>query len=563
MPESRSDTAAPHPASSATTVRESIRAVMANRGLRLLVLSTGTTSIGKWGFGVALSVYAYRTGGATLVGVVLLLQALPSVMAAPVLAWLGDRHSRERVLLVTNAGRTALLAGAAATMWVHAPAVAVFCFAVLYSVVSTANQPARAALIPVLSRIPREASSANAVLSSLDNVGFLIGAGLGGVMVAATSTQAVVAGCAVAYLFSLWMIVALPHDARGASRRTKLGLAHEVASGFQTVSGQEQLRLLVLLLASLSVTGGLANVLVVVTAIGLLHAGAAGVGYLSAAYAAGGVLAGAAAIALLERSVPVAAVLVGACALCLPLVVVGIAPVTATALVAWAAVGLCYALVKGTALTLLQRLTEDRVLSRVLGVLETAFVAGVGIGAIVAPALVSGLGTKGALIASGLFLPLVALLSRRPLRKLEAGAPVPGQSFQLLRANPIFAPMSIGVTESLTRALRELTFPAGQVVIHQGDPGDLWFLIAEGEVEVVKDGVFQARLRKGDGFGEIALLRDVPRTATVRTVAPSRLLALDRDRFLTAVTGLRESHEAAEEIATNYLNSTVPSPAVE
>jgi hypothetical protein len=257
----------------------------------------------------------------------------------------------------------------------------------------------------------------------------------------------------------------------------------------------------------------------------------------------------------LERSIPVAAVLVGACALCLPLVIVGIVPLPATALIAWAAIGLGYALVKGTALTLLQRLTEDRVLSRVLGVLETTFVAGIGIGAIVAPALVSALGTKGALIASGVFLPVIALLSGRSLRNLEAGAPVPGQSFQLLRGNPIFAPMPIGVTESLTRALRDIDVPAGHVVIHQGEPGDLWFLIADGEVEVVKDGVFQTRLGKGEGFGEIALLRDVPRTATVRTVAPTRLLALDRDRFLAAVTGLRESHEAAQDIATSYLNS--------
>ncbi|HEX2702970.1 MAG TPA: MFS transporter [Solirubrobacteraceae bacterium] len=546
--------------SSVTTVRESVRAVLANKGLRLLVASTGATSVGKWGFGIALAVYAYRTGGATLVGVVLLLQAFPSVAAAPILAWLGDRHSRKRVLFVTNAARTVMLAGAAAAMWAHAPPAIVFGLAVLYSIVSTANQPARAALIPALSRVPSEASGANAVMSSLDNAGFLVGAGLGGVLVAATSTQAVVAACALAYLLSLWMIGALPHDARPSSRRVKLGLAHEIATGFRTVSGQPQLRLLVLLLAGLSVTGGLANVLVVVTAISLLHVGAAGVGYLSAAYGAGGVLAGVAAIALLERSIPVAAVLVGACALCLPLVIVGIVPLPATALIAWAAIGLGYALVKGTALTLLQRLTEDRVLSRVLGVLETTFVAGIGIGAIVAPALVSALGTKGALIASGVFLPLIALMSGRSLRNLEAGAPVPSQNFQLLRANPIFAPMPIGTTESLTRALRDITVPAGQVVIRQGDPGDLWFLIAEGEVDVAKDGVVQARLGTGEGFGEIALLRDVPRTATVRAVAPTRLLALDRDRFLSAVTGLRESHEAAQEIATNYLASAGSSP---
>ncbi len=219
-------------AQSATTVRASIGAVMANRGLRLLVLSTAATSVGKWGFGVALSVYAYRTGGATLVGVVLLLQAFPSVIAAPILAWFGDRHSRERVLLITNEARTALLAGAAAAMWTHAGAGVVFTLAVIYSMVSTANQPARAALIPTLSRVPREASSANAVLGSLDNVGFLIGAGAGGVMVAATSTQAVVAACAVAYLLSLGMIAALPHDDRERTVVRSSGSVARSPTGF-------------------------------------------------------------------------------------------------------------------------------------------------------------------------------------------------------------------------------------------------------------------------------------------------------------------------------------------
>jgi hypothetical protein len=398
-------------------------------------------------------------------------------------------------------------------------------------------------------------------MSSLDNAGFLVGAGVGGVMLAATSTQVVVAACSLAYLVSLWMIGALPGDARPPRRRARSGALAEIGEGFRTIRSQPELRLLLLLLASLSITGGLTNVLVVVTAISVLHIGAAGVGYLSASYGAGGVLAGAAAIALLESSAPVAALVVGACVLGLPLAVVGIVPVPAVAMLAWGAGGLGYALVKGTALTLLQRLTEDRVLSRVLGVLETTFVASIGVGAIVAPALVSGLGGKGALIAASVFLPMISLLSLRSLRRFEAGAPVPGPNFQLLRANPIFAPLPIGVTESLTRALREITVPQGNEVIRQGDAGERWFLIADGEVEVVKDDVFQQRLGPGKGFGEIALLRGVPRTATVRAVAPTRLLALDRDRFLMAVTGLLESHEAAQEIAASYLGSSVSDQA--
>jgi signal-transduction protein with cAMP-binding, CBS, and nucleotidyltransferase domain len=156
-----------------------------------------------------------------------------------------------------------------------------------------------------------------------------------------------------------------------------------------------------------------------------------------------------------------------------------------------------------------------------------------------APLIVSLLGVRGALVAFGCSLPLIAALRWAPLARLEAGAAIPERAFALLRAVPLFAPLSIAALENLSRRLAELPVPAGEAVVREGEPGDRFYLIAEGEFDVTcTRGDFRP-LADGDVFGEIALLRDVPRTATVTARTDAGVFALDRDAFLTAVNGHR------------------------
>ena len=166
--------------------------------------------------------------------------------------------------------------------------------------------------------------------------------------------------------------------------------------------------------------------------------------------------------------------------------------------------------------------------------------------------LIALLGVRGALLAFGALLPAIVLLRWRAFRELEIGAPVPERDFNLLRGSPIFTPLPIHTLEWLCRALVEVDAGAGQEVITQGQAGDRFYLIEDGEVEVIEDGVFKRTLTAGDGFGEIALLHDVPRTATVRATAPMRLLALDREDFIEAVTGHRRSRQSAEAVASSW-----------
>ncbi len=525
---------------------------MSNAPLRRLQIATAATSLGKWAFAVTLAVYAFREGGTAAIGLVVLVQAVPATLAAPLLGLAGDRFPRQRVLLATNAVRALLLAAVAVAVLEHSSIAVVFLLAALFSVVSTANQPARAALIPVLARSPAEVSSATAVMGSIDTLSFLFGAGLGGVLLAATSVQFVVAMCCASYAAATLLMLEIPRDARPARRRHEPpGVA--LAAGLRTILHEHDLRLVVGIVAALSVVDGLSNVLVIVTAIRLLHAGTAGVGYLNIARGGGGLLGGAIALGLLWRSRRAIALAIGSLVLGAPLVLLGLFPSLALALVAWSALGFGYVLVKATGLTVVQRLAADRVLARVLGVLEMTFVASIGLGAILAPALISLLGLRGALICSGALLPCIAAVRWTALRRMEAGAPVAQREFELMRCCPVFAPLPLATAEGLARRAVHVEVPAGAAVITQGERGDRFYLIDRGAVEVLQDGVLRRRQGPGQSFGEIALLRDVARTATVRALEPTRLIALDRDPFLLAVTGHLDSHDAAEELAGRYL----------
>jgi hypothetical protein len=188
------------------------------------------------------------------------------------------------------------------------------------------------------------------------------------------------------------------------------------------------------------------------------------------------------------------------------------------------------------AFTLLQRIVPNDVLTRVLGVLWGLAMGAVALGSISAPALVSAIGPRPAFVAAGVILPLLTLVTWRRLVEIDRTLPVPPPELALIEGVPMFAPLSLAVKEQIAARLIPLTVPAGEVVIRAGDRGDRFYVIGDGELEVTAEGLHRSA-DAGDCFGEIALLRDVPRTATVRALLDSTLYALERDAFLQAVTG--------------------------
>jgi MFS family permease len=232
----------------------------------------------------------------------------------------------------------------------------------------------------------------------------------------------------------------------------------------------------------------------------------------------------------------------------LPLALVASSKNEGLALVLLAGVGIGNTLADVSGMTLLQRVTPPAVVGRVFGVLESILLLTVAFGAAVAPALVSGLGTRGALLVSGLLLPALVVPSFGVLRRIDAAAAVPGPEVDLLRAVPFFTALPETAVERLASAAARVQVSAEEEVVKQGETGDRFYVVAAGELGVIVDRAEVTTLHDGDYFGEIALLRDVPRTATVRAHRDSTLLALDRDDFLTAVNGYAPSLSSAEAV---------------
>jgi hypothetical protein len=177
---------------------------------------------------------------------------------------------------------------------------------------------------------------------------------------------------------------------------------------------------------------------------------------------------------------------------------------------------------------------------------------GVALGSIVAPAVVSLVGPRAALVAVGLVLPVLALLVWRRLVEIDRSAPGPAVQLSVIDRVPMLAPLSLAAKEHLATALVPVSIESGEVMMREGDPGDRFYIVADGELEIVGDGLHRTA-ETGDHFGEIALLRDVPRTATVRAVTDSQLYALERGDFLAAVTGHSDVRAAGEAIAAERL----------
>jgi MFS family permease len=541
-------------------VRESFRALREafhNRSLRYLELAWAGSIIGSWAYAVALAVYAYRHGGASAVGLVALLRWLPAAAASPLAAVLGDRYPRVRVMLVTDVVRAGAMAVMAVCVLTDAPVALVYGLASLVAVITTAFQPAQAALLPSLARTPQELTAANVSSSTIESLGICVGPAIGGALLAVTTVWVVFAATAGAFIWSALMLFRLLGVAEPPLQAERPRLLDELTAGFRAIAHDGRLRLVVGLFSAQTLVNGAFVVLVTVSALQLLHLGPSGVGYLNAAVGAGGLVGGLLSLLLVgHRGLATTFGIAIACSGA-PLLIIGAFPSTATTLVVFALIGLAIIVGDVAGYTLLQRGTPSDVLARVFGVLHSLFYATVAVGAILAPPLIDALGVRWALVVVGSVLPILCALTTASLARLDI-APVRGPQLELLRAIPIFSPLSPPVLERLAARLVPVKAPKGKEIVRRGDHGDRFYVVGEGEVDVLVDRQPPRREGPGSYFGEIALLRDVPRTASVRAATDIELYALDRDDFLAAVTGHAASREAAEAVVGTRLGiSTV------
>jgi len=540
------------------TAVAAVRRVVASPDMRRAALAWMLAWAAEWAWLVALFVFAFATGGLPTVGLVGLIRTLPAAVLAPALSSLTDRLPRHRLLLALHAGRAALLAAAALTVAADGPAPLVYAIAALDGLLAVLHRPTHMALLPALARSPEDLVAANAGSSTVEAIGILVGPAVGGVLVAVGIPALTFAMPAVLLAGAALSVAGIAPAQRLRQTEGRRGIWTTLLGGVGTLVRHRQAGLMVALFGSQTLVRGVLSVLIVVAAIDMLGLGEQGVGYLNAAIGAGGLIGAFFAMMLVTQARMAPWVLIGLVAWGAPIALMGLLPVPAVAFAALAAVGVGNAVLDVAGFSLLQRIVPNEVRGRVFGVLEALVMLTVGLGAIIGPPLVAALDVRGALVATGLVLPILALAAARMVLAADRLAVVPERELALLRAVPMFRVLPLTVLEQIAGDLVPVAFDRGATVMHQGDVADRFYVIADGELEVRVDDRVVRCMRVGESFGEVALLRDVRRTASVVAVTEIEAFALERDSFLAAVTGDRQSMDAAEAVVGERLAADPP-----
>jgi MFS family permease len=530
-----------------------LRAVFRNRDLRRVELAWGASIATEWAHYVALGVFAYEQGGPTAVGIAGLIRMLPAALLAPFAATFGDRFRRERFLVAIALVGAAALGASAAAFFLGRNVAAIFALAGVVGVTTTLFRPALQAVLPSLARTPDELIASNGATSTIESLGTLVGPLVAGVLVAVGDVGVALLAASIALLTAAFLLANVAVEGVIQIRAADATSPRELLlGGFHVVATAWRPRLIVVLISAQGFVRGCLNVLMVVAAFELFEAGEGTVGYMAAALGVGGLIGAFGALGLegrrLATPLGVAIALWG-----LPIALVAAWPTLAFALALLAVVGVANSVEDVAAFTLLQRIVPDHVLTRVLGVAWGLVMGAVALGSLATPAIVDGVGARAAFVVVGAILPVLALAVARLLRTIDAEALAPRIELELVDRVSIFAPLSVAAKEHVAARLVPVTVEPGDVVIRTGDVGERFYVVADGELDVDAGGRHSTS-GPGDFFGEVALLRDVRRTATVQAVTPSRLYALDRDDFLVAVTGHSAVRSAGEAVVAERLS---------
>jgi MFS family permease len=521
--------------------------ILRNRDLRRLMIAFLAFNAAEYATWIAILLFAYEASGPGSVGVVAVALLAPAAVAAPMVAVLADRVPRDRVLY---AGYVAYGIGLAATALVivsNLPVVVVYVVAAIGSAPLVIVRPIQSALLPALSHTPEELTSANGAAGVIEGAGIVIGPLIAAVILTQAGPEAVLAASAAVVLLGGLLVTGLharpiPAIEPDGSPRPEVVAADTwrpgVMSGLRTVLADGDARLVVGLMSARMLMIGAADVLFVLMALELLGTGEPGAGVLNASLGAGIIVGGVSSFSLVGRNRLASVAAAGACLWGLALGVSGwlASPIVAAVLIVVGGAGL--AILDVTGRTILQRSIRDEVLAGVFGVQEGLAMASLAMGSLLVPILTAVLGLSAAILVIAAILPAIVVIVWARLVALDGRTPVPVLAIALLRRVSLFSPLPAPGLEAVARRAIWLAAEGGEIVIREGEVGDRFYVLASGAVRVEREGRLLRELRiQGDGFGEIALLRDVPRTATVTTLAPSVFLAIDRQAFLAAVTG--------------------------
>lgn len=522
-----------------------LRLTLADDGLRRMTISWFTINCGKWAFLVTNLVIAYQAGGPVAVGILSLARYLTPTLLAPFAGVPVARWPAERVLLTANAIRAVGVTLAVVVVVTDAPISVLYLAVALEAGAGAFTRPLQMALLPCIARTPAQLIAANVTASAAEGLGTFIGPAISAVLLATTGPFGADVAALLIYLVGLVAILGLHVPAIGRPDGSVQAVLGQLSAGVRAVVHIDGPRLVFVGFGLQTLVRGLLTVLVVVAAVDVLGMGDPGVGALNAAMGLGGFVGAMLAIMLTSRArlaPSFAGAMVGWGA---PIAVIGLLIDPVVAMLAMVVIGVSNALIDVAGFTLAQRTSPNDSRVAVLGLLDSAANAGVAIGGVLAPILIAWLDIRGALVVTGLILPVAAILVWPALRRVDEGGEGLAQRSELIRGVPLFAPLSLATVDYLAARLEPFDATDGQWLMREGETGDRFYLIETGEIEVTRDGRVLRTLGPGTGVGEIALLQDVRRTASVRAIGPVAGYALDRSAFLEAVTGHSASHTLA------------------
>jgi hypothetical protein len=535
--------------------RRAIVNVLDNRNIRAIQIAWAAGIAADWAFLVAILVVAYEQGGALSVGLVGLVRMVPATVVALFIG-VPRRVSHERALVAINLIRACGALGGAAALLLGWPFPIVVAAAAIIASAGALVRPTQAALLPSLARAPDELVASNVAASTGEGVGTFIGPAAGGLAVVAYGPAVACLGAAVVFLIATIAvgrirIPAAAADVVGPLRERPARVP--VVAGVAALVARPVAGLLMVDLACQVLTRGLLTTLIVVASIELLGLGDGGVGLLNAAIGVGGLVGAIGALTLAGRTQLAPTMALALVGWGLPIAVVGFVPAATVAILAMAVVGISNAVLDVSAFTLLQRTIPNSDRAAVFTLLEGIVGMGLSIGGIIAPVLIAILGIRGALIVTGSLLPLATLLTWRSIRRADDLSVVTQHDLALLRGIPMFGLLPMTILERLAASLEAVTVSPGEVVMREGEPGERYYIVDQGLLEIASDGAVVGTSGPGEGVGEIALLRRVPRTATVTALETSRLYGLDCASFLGAISEHLGNARAAEVVVAERL----------
>jgi MFS family permease len=539
------------------------RTIAGNRNLLRLFTGEFISNIGDWLYLVALLVVVYReSSDPFLLGVIGGARIIPYVLLSVPAGIVVDRYDRRLVLIVTDLIRGVAMIGLAANTFLDGPvlltvALAIFatCFAVFF-------RPSMGAYLPSLVRDEAELGPANSVYATLSEITFIIGPAVGGLIIAATDLGWAFVINAVSFLAPVVILWTLPPNnpraAKSGAQAVGDGEPGEAADGGADGASDGgaadggaagvPVRTILRPVAGLAIFdvvtgflwGGL-SVALVIFAVDRLGAGEDATGFLWAAIGVGGVFGAVASSSIILRPNLGPVLLLGAIVLSVGFVFLGTVESVPLALVALGVVAAGALLAQVVGETVLQRVVPDAIRGRTLGTLQTLSTLTYAAGSFAVPVLMVGIGAQAILTVGGIAIMAAAIgtfVLVGPHFQRGAATEAAAAALGRVARLPLFAGVPPAALEVAVTRLVPVPVTAGSVVIREGDSSDRFYIIESGRfgVDQLDPGTrLQRRLRvmgPDEVFGELGLMHNAPRSATVTAETDGRLLALDGPDFL-------------------------------